>query len=843
MDLHPPPSEKGLAVITPDFESNPSSSASETGRAVRAAVQPPDQSSLVSKRTGVVLPSASFRPEQIDAVPNSEAVASKLVDSPGKPLPELTDRWGTDEGTDDVVLHDGREWERRPNAAPEAFRTGVLGQRPQGSQSSPESRPAHTTSGRSRPGAEPRSHHSRGERHDDGIRQYDEAQHLTDQRAWSDTGGSGLQDQRLLAIETPLGPDRLLLVGIDGHEEVSELFHYALELLSTDFAIAAKDMVGKPVTFSVHLADEGRRYFHGIVREFSAGLPARAGMYRRYRAEVVPWLWFLTRTTDCRIFQRMSVPDIIKKVFEIHGMRDYDLGQIRGIYPRRTYCVQYRESAFNFISRLMEDEGIFYFFRHEPGKHTMVLTDSNLAYPSLPEGTVLYQHAASFHPHEDRITQWEHQYAFRSGKWALNDYNFETPQARLLSGENTLVDLPKNKDFEFYDYPGNYEEPDDGRRLARIRMEEEESGYDLVEGESACRSFSPGFKFTFDDYAVESENGKTYALVSVEHHATEPASYGSNSEPSEEGAIYRNRFRAVPESVRYRPARKTRKPLVEGPQTAVVVGPPGEEIYPDEYGRVKVQFHWDRLGQRDQDSSCWIRVSQMHAGKGWGYTDLPRIGEEVIVDFLEGDPDRPIITGRVYNADNMPPFALPAGKTRRGNTTNTYQGAGYNEMSMDDTPGAEQIRIHGQYNMDTVVGNNQTLKVNVDRTTQIGNNDVREVGGSSLEHVAVDKRVTVDGNIDISAGSNIVIRAGTSITFLCGSAMIHMNQAGVISISGTLVSVAGMILTSVAAPITLVSGAFLLNTGGMTVNTGAYTNTILGGADVTIEGGKVQINP
>jgi type VI secretion system secreted protein VgrG len=301
--------------------------------------------------------------------------------------------------------------------------------------------------------------------------------------------------------------------------------------------------------------------------------------------------------------------------------------------------------------------------------------------------------------------------------------------------------------------------------------------------------------------------------------------------------------------VPFRPARTTPRPKIAGSQTAVVVGPGGEEIYTDEYGRVKVQFHWDRLGKHDENSSCWMRVSQVHAGKNWGHMDLPRIGEEVIVSFLEGDPDRPIITGRVYNGANMPPFALPANKKRRGNMTKTYLGTGFNEMSMDDTPGKEQVRVHAQYNMDSVINNNQTQKVGVDRTADVGNNETNTVGVDRTTTVGNNEALKVGANQSVSVGDNIVIEAGTSITLVCGASRIHMNQAGIITINGLMITIAGTAMVNTAAPIvnaagTVVTSTGVLNvlTGGALANVAGATTRVVALGDNIVKGGTVKIN-
>jgi type VI secretion system secreted protein VgrG len=334
--------------------------------------------------------------------------------------------------------------------------------------------------------------------------------------------------------------------------------------------------------------------------------------------------------------------------------------------------------------------------------------------------------------------------------------------------------------------------------------------------------------------------------MSVDYSASEYDSYGTGvyrdrSEDKPEESSFENRFQAIPRDTPFRPRSKTPKPLVEGPQTAFVVGPAGEEIYTDEFGRVKVQFHWDREGKYDENSSVWMRVSQIHAGQKWGGIDLPRVGEEVIVDFLEGDPDQPIITGRVYNAGSMPPFSLPGEKTRSGMKSQTYKGAGYNEISMDDTAGKEQIRMNAQYNMDTAVGNNQTLIVNVDRTSKVGNNDSLTVGVNSTENVGNNKTVKVGNNMNVNVGKKLVMNAGTSITLKCGASRIYMNAGGVITITGTIITTAAAANASVVAPLTqIVGGAMLTTIGGINMMNGAVCH--VGAASLaSVAGPKVDV--
>ncbi|MCE9525610.1 MAG: type VI secretion system tip protein VgrG, partial [Planctomycetales bacterium] len=584
------------------------------------------------------------------------------------------------------------------------------------------------------------------------------------------------QKTRMLGLKSPLGDDVLLLTAFSGSEEMSRLFTFELEMISDKNDIAAKDIVGKNVSFSTKMADGSPRHFNGFVNRFQAG-DEDDNKRRDYRAEVVPWLWFLTLTSDCRIFQNKKVPEIIEQIFKDLGFTDFQM-QVKGSHPMRDYCVQYRETDFNFVSRLMEEEGIFYFFKHEEGKHTMVIADHKGAYQDCKEKEVDYPRDSGSRAIEDYITAWEHRWEFRTGKIAQTDYNFETPSTKLMTSEKTVVSLPGMDKYEAYDFPGGYGKKADGDPLAKTRMEETEAGYDIVHGASFCKSFTPGGKFKIKQHRSSSEVGKSYVITSIKHSAKETVAYETGR--GVEGH-YENHFTCIPDSVSFRPERTTEEPFVQGPQTAVVVGPGGEEIYTDKYGRVKVQFFWDREGKKDENSSCWMRVSQVHAGKSFGGIDIPRIGEEVIVSFLEGDPDLPIITGRVYHAENMPPYGLPAAKVISGMKSNsTKGGGGYNEYILDDTKGNELIREHGQFDKDSTiehdlrehvlhdrsrdVSHNETILVGNDRKKTIGHDETTQVGNNRTESVGKDEKISIASNRTEDVGKDEKITIGSNRT-------------------------------------------------------------------------------
>ena len=572
------------------------------------------------------------------------------------------------------------------------------------------------------------------------------------------------QKERSLSLKfAGLPDDDLLLTSFSGNEEISRLFDFRLEMISDNNAIKADQVIGKTVSFGLKLADDSPRYFHGFVNRFAAGDEDEQGR-RNYVADVVPWLWFLTQTADCRIFQGKTVPQIVKKIFSDLGFTDFETSEIKGEHAPWEYCVQYRETDFNFVSRLLEQEGIFYYFKHKKDSHVLVLADQAKAYKDCTEKEVDYPSDWGTRSQEDHITGWEHCYEFHSGKWAQTDYNFETPSARLMAQTNTKTSLANIKKYEVYDYPGEYPDRQIGENQTKLRMEEAEVAHDVVDATSLCKSFTPGGRFKIREHCSKAEEGKTFAITSIQHNATEIMPYETGAGGGEE---YANAFQCIPDDVTFRPARATPKPVISGVQTAIVVGPAGEEIYTDEYGRVKAQFHWDREGKKDDKSSCWMRVSQVHSGKGWGGIDIPRIGEEVIVDFLEGDPDRPIITGRVYHAENMPPYALPANKTQSGMKSRSSKGGSgdnFNEIRFEDKMGAEQVYIHAEKNQDNVVENDETTEVGHDRTENVGNDETITIGNNRTESVGVDEVISIGANRTETVGANETVTVAANRT-------------------------------------------------------------------------------
>jgi type VI secretion system secreted protein VgrG len=571
------------------------------------------------------------------------------------------------------------------------------------------------------------------------------------------------QDNRLFGLVTPLGADVLLLQGFSGREGISQIFKFDLDLLCEKNDIKFKDIVGQQVTIRVGLPDgTSYRYFNGFVSRFAQA--SSGSQLTNYQMEVVPWLWFLTRIADCRIFQTMTIPDIIKKVFQSRGFSDFK-ANLTGTYDALEYCVQYRETDFNFVSRLMEQYGIFYYFEHEDGKHTMVLGDDASVHQPCPnQESAHYNLTTGDLDSEDVITGWHMEQELRTGKYSVTDYNFETPQSSLMAHEPTVVEVGGNTKFEMYDYPGVHLNASKGGAVAKLRMQEEEATHVLVTGSSVCRPFTSGYKFDLKDHPRDDMN-KTYVLTEVQHVATD----GSYSQGNPSPARYSNHFACIPADVPFRPPRITPKPFVQGPQTALVVGKSGEEIWVDKYGRIKVQFYWDRQGKQDENSSCWIRVSQPWGGKGWGSMWIPRMGQEVVVSFVEGDPDRPLITGRVYNADQTVPYELPAHQTVSTFMSKSSKGgatANYNEIRFEDKMGNEQIFINAERDMDH--------RVEVDSREFVGSNRHLNVGANQTENIGADKHLTIGSNHVESIGKNMSLSVGVDLMETIGTDQ-HLN--------------------------------------------------------------------
>lgn len=544
------------------------------------------------------------------------------------------------------------------------------------------------------------------------------------------------QSERLLRIDTPLGDSKALLIELDGEDAISRPFLFRIAFATREPESKVRKLLGKPVTLWIGASDApDARPIHGHLRRLTRRHSGRLDTHL-WQAEIAPALWFLSQKADCRIFQSMTVPQVLDKVFQIHGLTFVEKRGLTGSYPRLDYCVQYRETALDFVSRLMEEVGLFYWHEHKDGQHTLVIADQNQRAPKLTPETITYGGLST----EDKLTWFEQDLAFRTGTWAMRDFNFETPSTNLTAKKPTHLDVQRMKDHEVFDYPGRYINAGEGGTVARLRIEQEEARHRIMRGGGDTKPMTAGYRVTIDD---QDGVGSELCLITEVRHMARDTSFWTSAEDAE-GSRYSNEFAAIPASVPFRPARITPRPLVHGTQTATVTGPSGSEIHTDKYGRVKVRFHWDRNpdGNADDQSSCWVRVSQIWAGANWGAMHIPRVGHEVVVDFLEGDPDRPLITGRVYNAENMPPWTLPGNKTQSGIKSNSsLGGGGSNEFRFEDKKGSEQIYLHAQKDLDSVVENNETRHVKKNRTTTIDGDETLYVNGAL-------RKTVVDANFD-----------------------------------------------------------------------------------------------
>jgi type VI secretion system secreted protein VgrG len=680
------------------------------------------------------------------------------------------------------------------------------------------------------------------------------------------------QQHRPAAVSCPLGDDVLLLRRLVVREQLSQPFEMQLEVFSEDFQIALADLLGQPVAIRLNLPDEQTRYFHGFCSQFTF-----AGQERNlavYRATLHPWLWFLGRTADCRIFQEMTVPDIVQEIFREHGFSDFD-NLLTAEYRQWDYCVQYRESDLSFVSRLMEHEGIYYYFKHEANKHNLVLADSYSSHDFI-EG---YNEVPYYPPNErrerDHIFQWEVSQSVQSGSFVLTDYDFERPSTDL----ETRINLARSHalaDYEVFDYPGTYLETSDGEHYVKNRMEELAAQYERATAEGNARGLATGHLFSLVNYPRIDQN-REYLVISAVHTLEDNSYETVEKNKSSSLVVYRGNWSVMPSAESFRPPRVTPKPVVKGPQTAVVVGRSGEEIWTDEYGRVKVQFHWDRYGASDEESSCWVRVAQVWAGKNFGAMHIPRIGQEVIVHFLEGDPDQPIIVGRVYNADQMPPYALPDNQTQSGiKSRSTKEGDGetFNELRFEDKKDEEEIYFHAEKDFVRIVENNDTLRVGFDKqdegnqtidiynnrtvTVDQGNDKLqvktgnREVivdeGNDTHEISQGDREVTIDeGNDTLTIGQGdretTIEQGSDTLTISQGDLTISIDAgSGTIEAGNTLELKVGQSSIKLEASKITIASTQIEVAADASIDLSGAMATLSGDASTEISGGIIKLN-
>ena len=638
-----------------------------------------------------------------------------------------------------------------------------------------------------------------------------------------------MSDAGVLQFTSALAGAALSVVRLSGEEGISELFGFEVELGSNDLDIDFEALVGKPACVALTLAGADKRYFHGIVTRFAqtgGGVNAAS-----YRALLRPWLWWLTLHVDCRIFQQQSVPDILATLFRELGFSAFR-NQLAGSYAVRDYCVQYGESAFDFVSRLMEDEGIFYYFEHGADGHTMVMLDTAGSFVACPRfaGPARYQGTGSSRDRLDLVFHCAAERRAVVAAYASQDRDYTKPSPALRCGKEGGGGAPAMRVF---DYPGGYLASAAGDARAAIRMQELAQSRDGIQGESTCRAFASGYTMTLAGHP-RSKLNDSYVLRRVQHEAS--------------AAGYSNRFDAFLLSQPFRPARVAPRARIHGTQTAIVVGPSGEEIHTDSLGRIKVQFHWDQLGQNDDKSSCWIRVAQGWAGAAWGAFFLPRVGQEVVVSFLDGDPDRPLVTGSVYNGAFAPPDTLPASKTRSAiRSSSSPGGEGANEIGMEDKKGSEELYLHAQKDMTVKVENdrnttllkgNDTLVVDNGRRSVTVTGDETHTNKANFEHkVSGNFTLKVDGDLTLDVSGSVTIQSGASLSIQASQAV--MTKAGT-----SLSAEAGTALTNKAGTsLDNKAGTTLTNDAGISLtNKGAASQTVDGGGMLTLKGGIVKIN-
>ncbi len=645
--------------------------------------------------------------------------------------------------------------------------------------------------------------------------------------------GMAFEDSRRpLQIASPFPDGQLLVRSLQGEEHLSALFRYTVELASENPALDFSKIVGEPVTLSLHMEGGERHFWNGVVGRFTqAGRDAR---FTVYSMEVHPWLWLLTMHSDCRIFQNLTAPEIVKQVFDELGFKHYRDALTR-TYAKRDYAVQYREDSFRFVSRLLEEEGIYYFFEHRDGAHTLVLGDDPATHEPIEfYPTVRMEAGVTGIADPSVITDCAVGQRVTVQQYKTQDYNYLTPRTDLLaavSGKGAAAGR------SIYQYPAGRLKRDLTARQAELGMEAAEAGAKILSGTSHCFAFRPGRRFTLAGHPRDDFNA-AYVLTSVNFQA-------SGDTP------YSNAFEAIPLAVPFRPACVTAKPTISGAQTATVVGKQGEEIWTDPHGRILVHFHWDLRGQRNENDSCWIRVAQAAAGKQWGVLFLPRVGQEVVVSFLDGDPDRPIVTGCVYNGEQQVPYTLPEEGSK-----STIKSAGFNEIRFEDKKDAEELLLRAQRDLNVTVLNDLIGTVTNNRTVTVLEKDdtlVVQKGNRAVKVPAGNETHEVKGTRSLAVGGAETRRNeagfGQEVT---GAFTLKVTGDITIEASGSIrLKAGGSVAVEAAQNVETGAGADIRNRAGVNltqeagvsiVSEASASQTIDGGGMLALKGGMVGIN-
>lgn len=673
-------------------------------------------------------------------------------------------------------------------------------------------------------------------------------------------------ENRAIRMKGPLPQAEMQMLRAEVREGLSKITEIEVEFLSNKMDSSLEDVLGKVITIEIDTEKEGVRHFAGHCVEV-----LYEGVYQgfgHYLASLRAWPWFLTQTTDCRIFQEMTAMAIIKQIFGDHGFSDYQ-DKTGGGGATRTYCVQYRETDYDFVQRLMVEEGFYYYFDYADGKDTMVIVNDAGHHAPIRERSEIefFFKEDSHRRRSDHIFDFRERESLRTGKVTLNDYNFETPTTDLKVSSAIPKGKHAHKSYERYDYPGRFGDTSRGEGLARTRMEAFAAEHDRVRGIGNVRTLACGYRFTLTGHPRQNAN-REYLITEAIHQLQIETEYNLGEleetalgervtlDPKKNPDPYRCTFRAQPAREPYRHPYRCPRPTIPGLQTAVVTGPKGEEIYTDEYGRVKVQFHWDREGRKDEKTTCWIRKAEPWTGKNWGMVWVPRIGQEVVVQFEEGDPDRPMIVGMLFNEATKHPYALPGSMTMMGWTTRSTKKGGkdtFHELVFEDKKGEEFVRFQSERDYKQIVKNNAEVTVGLEHkdkgdysltvqndmteTVNEGNHTFTVSKGQEDYSVKKDRNVTVEGahnesitkdqtvkvqgaqttkvsrSITTQAMQSITLKANQKITLQCGGSKIELSPVGV-KVNGTMITVDGKGVTKVSGAMVDLKGKGILKAMG-----------------------------
>ncbi|HFY7288071.1 type VI secretion system tip protein VgrG [Salmonella enterica subsp. enterica serovar Typhimurium] len=597
-------------------------------------------------------------------------------------------------------------------------------------------------------------------------------------------GGPGAHNVTVSGSAVP--PGALLFASLDGGETLSELFSYVVQLKTPDTLnlgyvspaanLPLKPMVGKDLCVNIELDGGGKRHISGLVT--AARVVGHEGRSVTYELRMEPWVKLLTHTSDYKAFQNKTVVDILDEV-----LAEYPYPVEKRLvesYPVRTWQVQYGETDFDFLQRLMQEWGIYWWFEHSEDSHTLVLADAISAHKACPDSPLVEWHQEGLKLDKEFIHTITANESLRTGQWVLDDFDFTKPRSLLA---NTVANPREtgHATYEHYEWPGDYFDKSEGEMLTRIRMEAQLSPGSRVLGGGNIRTLMTGYTFTLENYPTAEVN-QEYLLMQTLLFVQDNAQHSGQ----DQHFTFSTRFELHPTREVFRPQRTVSKPHTKGPQSAIVTGPAGQEIWTDQYGRVKVQFGWDRYGKMDENSSCWIRVSYPWAGKGFGMIQIPRIGQEVLVDFKNGDPDLPIIVGRTYNQDTMPPWGLPGMASQSGIFSHSLYGGptNGNMLRFDDKTGAEEVKFHAEKDLNTTVKNNETHTVMVDRTKTIIKNETNSIGEDRNTTVTKNDGLSVKLAQTINIGTTYRLDVGDQFTLRCGNAALVLHKDGSIEFCG-----------------------------------------------------------